>query len=466
MPAAANEPAVAPPVWRPRAPRLPLVPQLRERVLDRTAAWLAAKGVRRIALYGMGRHSRAIIRQPWLFHGISVVAVLDDQPTAASLVGVRVLSPAQARAGAAGPIDAVVVSTTQYEDQIAERAAEAFAGTGVEVVRLYTPDDTIWEPETTVERLIGRGLSVEDARWLVENRGERHDALLPIIPPARTELHARRYELAASVLAEVGGRSAADLACGTGYGSELLATLGQAERVVGVDLDPGAVGYAARRHGADGRATFRCADATNTGLEEASFDLCASFETIEHVEDAAGLVGELARVLRPGGTLVVSTPNRLGPTPYHVHDFGFVEFRAVLRTRFEVDTWIGQLPNDEVYAPDLPPGMWRLSVAHAEREEWTTGGGRPDFLIAVCRKPAWSGESPAARGAENPTRLDLSAVADGAALAPALGAIPTLRTVRVGRDDEQARALARALRVFGFAEGAGEGGGLVIERNA
>ncbi len=374
-------------VWKPRAPRLALVPQLRERVLDRTAAWLAARGVRRIALYGMGRHSRAIIRQPWLLHGIEVAAVLDDRPTGSRLVGVPVLLPAEARDGAAGVIDAVVVSSTVYEDQIADRAAEVFAGSSVEIVRLYTPDDSVWDVGPTIERLVARGLERTDAEWLVHNRAERHDAMLPVIPPARTELHLRRYEMAAGVALERGARTAADLACGTGYGSELLARVAGLRSVVGADIDADAVRYAGRYHDADGRARFVCADATDTGLESGSIDLIASFETIEHVVDTGGLLAEFDRLLRPGGTLVVSTPNRMGPTPYHVHDFGFPEFSAALRSRFQVVDWFGQLPTDDVYAADLPPGMWRLAAKDAARDVWPGGGGRPDFLLAVCRKP-------------------------------------------------------------------------------
>lgn len=376
------------PAWKPRSPRLALVPQLRERVLDRTAAWLAARGVRRIALYGMGRHSRAIIRQPWRFHGIEVVGVLDDHPTAARFVGIPVMLPAEARDGAAGQLDAIVVSSTEHEDRIADRAADVFAGTGIEIVRLYTPDDTVWEPGPTIERLVACGLERPDAEWLVANRAERHDAMLPVIPPARTELHLRRYELAASVASEHAVSAAADLACGTGYGSDLLARVGGIARVVGVDIDPDAVRYADRYHDAGGRAAFRCADATDTGLDAECVDLVCSFETIEHVEDTHGLLAEFDRVLRPGGALVISTPNKLGPTPYHVHDFGFADFAAALRSRFQIVEWFGQLPSDEVHATDLPPGIWRLNARDAERDLWPGGGGRPDFLLAVCRKPS------------------------------------------------------------------------------
>ncbi len=372
-----------PQTWHPKAPRLPLVPQLRERLLDRTAAWLAAHGVKRIALYPGGRHTSAIIRQPWLFHGIEVAAVLDDQPQRDHLTGVPVLTPAQAASDPS--FQAVVLSTTEHEEQLAQRAQAAFAGTAVQVICLYLPDDTLWEANATIERLVARGIPLDDARWLVDNRGERHDALLPIIPPARTELHARRYELAADVALQTNATRIADAASGTGYGSRLLATIAGA-RTDGVDLDPDAVGYAQRHHACEGRCAFHHADACDTGLASNAYDLAASFETIEHVENATGLIAELHRILKPGGTLVISTPNRIGPTPYHVHDFGFPEFAAMIESAFTIERWIGQSATDEVHSPDLPPGMWPIDPAAARDERWTSGGGKPQFLIAIARK--------------------------------------------------------------------------------
>lgn len=385
-----------PPEWQPKAPRLPLVAQLRERLQDRTAAWLAAHGIKRIALYPGGRHTRAILRQPWLNHGIEVTAILDDKPSREAIAGVPVLTPSLA---AARPtFQAIVLSTTEHEEALGHRARAAFADTAIQIVSLYLPDDSHWHADATLERLITRGLNLEDARWLVDHRGERHDALLPIIPPARTELHARRYELAADIALEHHAERIADIACGTGYGSRLLSTIARAT-IDGVDLDPAAVEYARRYHACEGRCAFHAADACNTGLASGVSDLVASFETIEHVHDAAGLIAELHRVLKPGGTLVISTPNRLGPTPYHVHDFGLPEFSALIESRFAIERWIGQSASDEVYSPDLPPGMWPLDPAAAMNERWTgfgaTGGGKPQFLIAIARKADGPGRTAA-----------------------------------------------------------------------
>ena len=93
-----------------------------------------------------------------------------------------------------------------------------------------------------------------DVLWLWKNRGERMDATRDFFDAGRRRFHLARYEFAANYVA---GKDAADIACGTGYGSELLALRG-ARSVVGVDIDEGAVCYA-RTHHAPSNADFRCA---------------------------------------------------------------------------------------------------------------------------------------------------------------------------------------------------------------
>lgn len=117
-----------------------------------------------------------------------------------------------------------------------------------------------------------------------------------------------------------------DVACGTGYGTAMLGA-------VGVDLSLEALRYA-RRH----PARYVAADAARLPFER-SFDAVVSFETIEHVADPERFVAECARVLKPGGVFLVSTPNRdlwspRSPTPlqrHHVKEFTKREFLQVLR---------------------------------------------------------------------------------------------------------------------------------------
>lgn len=140
---------------------------------------------------------------------------------------------------------------------------------------------------------------------------------------ASLQEHLARYRFARERLR---GR-VLDVACGTGYGTALLGA-------VGVDLSRASLAYAAKRY----PAKYVAADAQRLPFGR-EFDTVVSFETLEHVPDPARFVEECARVLRPGGTLIVSTPNRELWSPrsarpcqrYHVREFNRREFLEVMR---------------------------------------------------------------------------------------------------------------------------------------
>lgn len=349
--------------------------RLRRRLIESIAERCAASGYRRIALYGAGRHTAPIIRQPWAWHGIAVVAVLDDHPTEESLSGVPIVRAGEFRA----PVDAVVISSDAHEEPMFTRALGLFGPRGVPVVRIYGGASWVREePAASVRRLVERcGVSYADAAWLVENRDERHDATLPMLPPERTELHLRRYELAARFAR---GKRVLDIACGAGYGSRFLYDVGRAASVLGADRDTRAVDYARRRFGVAGPGTsapeFRVMSATATGLADASIELITSFETIEHIPDAGAALEEFARILAPGGVLVASTPNDTGPTEHHAHSFTFDAFRRLVEDRFGVVEWVAQHAGDEPRTGALPPGM----------EPFAVGMVRPANFIAIARR--------------------------------------------------------------------------------
>lgn len=108
---------------------------LRSRLVELTAQVCAARGLRRIALYGAGRHTESILPGPWPAAGVQVVAVLDDHAPAnrASIAGVPIVRPEALPV----PVDAVVVSSDRFEEAIAARAAAFFAPRGVPVLKLY-----------------------------------------------------------------------------------------------------------------------------------------------------------------------------------------------------------------------------------------------------------------------------------------------------------------------------------------
>lgn len=368
---------------QPGSPDVPEAQRLRTALISRVAADLHAQGVTRIALFGAGRHTRPIVREPWSRYGISVALIFDDDEAVQMLGGIPVVQPERSRLAG---IDAVIISSWSYEGTLAQRAQHTLGDAGVPIVRIYNDSDERFKADATVETLVEKCmLSREDAEWLTENRGERHDALLPMLPPARTELHIRRYELALEIAQRTRAQTVLDAACGTGYGSVLLTSLGSIS-YTGVDIDARAVEYASKRYG-NSSVHYRCGSALDLDVSSGSQDIIASFETIEHIEDTKTLLQAYARVLSDRGLLIISTPNKLGPTPYHVHDFDRESFMEALSDEFDVIRMYGQLPVDEVSTPDLPPGMWVSQASDDDMPADNRIGSRPDFLIAVaCKK--------------------------------------------------------------------------------
>jgi len=147
--------------------------------------------------------------------------------------------------------------------------------------------------------------------------------------------HYHRYLLARELCR---GLDVLDVACGEGYGSALLAQVARA--VVGVDIDA-AVIAAARSEFPRPNLTFEVGDAGALPLPDAAFDVVVSFETLEHLRDQEQFLSEIRRVLRPGGLLILSTPDReiysgpgMTPNPFHVRELNRAEFEDLLRRHF------------------------------------------------------------------------------------------------------------------------------------
>jgi SAM-dependent methyltransferase len=197
--------------------------------------------------------------------------------------------------------------------------------------------------------------------------------------------HYARY-LFASRLSRA--RWVADLGCGTGYGSALLAR--SAAEVHAIDVAPEAIAYAREHHSAP-NLHFSQASCTALPFAPESFDLVVAFEVIEHLENWNDLLSEASRVLAPGGQFVVSTPNlayyaatreQSGPNPYHTHEFTYDEFRAALTQHF---------PDVRLFAQNHVAGLAFQPLESAAGSELRIDNSLADpaschFFLAVCAR--------------------------------------------------------------------------------
>jgi len=161
--------------------------------------------------------------------------------------------------------------------------------------------------------------------------------------------HEARYVFASRFVKD---KVVLDVACGAGIGARYLLNAG-AHSCLGLDIDRATIDYA--RAAYDGCQFEEC-DAANLCVPDSSIDVVVSFETIEHLKDQLKFLSECNRVLRPGGVLICSTPNRTmsrwaPKNPYHLHEFAVAEFRHVLESLFtDVQLFGQQNTNQMLYA--------------------------------------------------------------------------------------------------------------------
>ena len=143
-------------------------------------------------------------------------------------------------------------------------------------------------------------------------------------------IHLERYLLAKPY---VNGKRVLDAACGEGYGSRLMMDWGAAE-VTGVDISEDGIAKA-KAIFEEKNLRFLVHAVDKLPFPNNSFDTVISLETIEHLDQPEDFLREITRVLKPGGTVVLSCPNdayyaRMDENynnPYHKKRYSFREFQ-------------------------------------------------------------------------------------------------------------------------------------------
>lgn len=167
-----------------------------------------------------------------------------------------------------------------------------------------------------------------------------------------------RYRLASEYVAN---KIVLDAGCGSGYGSTILTRAG-AKKVYGIDNNLESIKYC-RIHSRNKKTVFQQENLTSLSFPENFFDLICSFEVIEHIVDYRLAISELYRTLKPGGLLILSTPNKTvySPdsrkpfNPFHCREFYPQELKKKLN-QFTTKKILGQhCKNEKILFPVWHP---------------------------------------------------------------------------------------------------------------
>jgi 2-polyprenyl-3-methyl-5-hydroxy-6-metoxy-1,4-benzoquinol methylase len=185
----------------------------------------------------------------------------------------------------------------------------------------------------------------------LELTGER---TLPDVPEENYwfQRHLVVYEWIAE---RCGGLRVVDMACGEGYGSQVLART--AASVTGVDANPEAHAHAKAKYTS---ATLRFERALVETYAEPC-DAIVFLQTIEHVQDLGAILEHFKRQLEPGGVAFVSTPNVLtlapngerSDNPWHVYEYRPEEYAELCRRHFGSVELYGLFHARKLKAQDL-----------------------------------------------------------------------------------------------------------------
>ena len=217
--------------------------------------------------------------------------------------------------------------------------------------------------------------------------GER---FLPSIDGAIALEHLHRY-LVASLY--VHNKDVLDIASGEGYGSAMLAS--NAKTVIGVDISEDAIAHATARYAAK-NLEFRAGNAAKIPIEDASVDVVVSFETIEHHDQHDEMFKEIKRVLRPGGVLCMSSPDKFTysvlpkfKNEYHVKELTKDEFQNLLSKYFKNFAITGQKVS---YGSIIGAGESQSSFYSWDgtslKKPCEAGVAAPIYLIAIASDAA------------------------------------------------------------------------------
>lgn len=165
--------------------------------------------------------------------------------------------------------------------------------------------------------------------------------------------HLHRYKFASNFIKN---KIVLDIACGEGYGSNLLSK--NASKVIAVDIDKETLEHAKNKYSTS-NIDFKHGSVTNIPLLSKSIDVIVSFETLEHILEHEKMIDEFKRVIKDDGIIIISSPNKLNYTDkvnhvntHHLKELYESEFIDLMKNNFEFfDIYYQDYINNSVIAP-------------------------------------------------------------------------------------------------------------------
>src|SRR5207302_2881780 len=183
-----------------------------------------------------------------------------------------------------------------------------------------------------------------------------------------------RLEAVRSLVEPAAGERVLDLGCAAGAISHFLSTFGC--ETVGVDAAPRAVEKARELFP---ELRFELADVARLPFDDGSFDKAVAADLVEHLDDATfrAMLGEARRVLRPGGTLSIYTPNPKHPIE-RLKARNLILAQNPTHTGLRDAARLERMLREAAYQVDR--SEWRPSFIRGLRLVERAGGGRFESL--------------------------------------------------------------------------------------
>ena len=175
---------------------------------------------------------------------------------------------------------------------------------------------------------------------------------------------------------------------GEGYGSKYLE-----EYVLSmdcIDISESMVAHAGSKYGSN-KLHYHHFDGKTIPFEDEYFDLAISFQVIEHIPDVEGYLKEFYRVLKRGGKLLITTPNRVyrlkpGQQPwnkYHLREYDQFQLKDELSKVFKNNAVEGITASGEAYEFEIERG--RKARASKERDPLGLRKLIPGFALRMIK---------------------------------------------------------------------------------